>query len=135
VCEELSLLRQCRANKGARLAKVAAKVWGYQVMIERRSGQRFERSEYVLQRDSDNRLLEDVTDQRHVAEFLPNVRVDVCSNCNNGWMAAMEIAVRDRPAARWPGAGPLRITLFGSPSAFTCDKDSGGPRPGWRFRL
>jgi hypothetical protein len=71
------------------------KYGAYQVMSEGRSGQRFERSEYVLQRDGENRLREVVTEQRHVAEFLPDVRVDVCSNCNNGWMAAMEIAVRD----------------------------------------
>jgi hypothetical protein len=71
------------------------KYGAYQVMSEGRSGQRFERSEYVLQRNSVNRLREVVTDRRHVAEFLPDVRVDVCSNCNNGWMAAMEIAVRD----------------------------------------
>src|SRR5215207_8968594 len=59
------------------------KYGAYQVMSEGRSGQRFERSEYVLQRDSDNKLREVLTDQRHVAEFLPDVRVDVCSNCNN----------------------------------------------------
>jgi hypothetical protein len=45
----------------------------YQVMSEGRSRQRFERSVYVLQRDSDNQLGEVVTDQRHVAEFLPDV--------------------------------------------------------------
>jgi hypothetical protein len=83
------------------------KYGAYQVMSEGRSGQRFERSEYVLQRDGENRLREVVTEQRHVAEFLPDVRVDVCSNCNNGWMAAMEIAVRDlldpRDEKRWDG--------------------------------
>jgi hypothetical protein len=94
-CDELSLLRQAARTKEHVWPRWLRKYGAYQVMSEGRSGQRFERSEYVLQRDSVNRVREVVTDRRHVAEFLPDVRVDVCSNCNNGWMAAMEIAVRD----------------------------------------
>ena len=86
MCDELSLLRQCGANKGARLAKVARKYGAYQVMSEGRSGQRFERSEYVLQRDSANRIREVVTDQRHVAEFLPDVRsMSAPTATTDGW--------------------------------------------------
>jgi hypothetical protein len=66
----------------------------YESMSEGHPGQRFERTEHRLTRDTDNRHREVTASKRHVAEFLPHVQVDVCSNCNNGWMASMEIAVR-----------------------------------------
>lgn len=59
----------------------------YQAMTVGRSGERFARTEYLRGNASPSK--------KHVAEYLPNVQADVCNRCNNGWMSAMEVRVRD----------------------------------------
>jgi hypothetical protein len=60
----------------------------YRAMNHGRSGERFERTEYIQARMASR-------SKRFIAEFLPDVQADVCSTCNNGWMSAMEIKVCD----------------------------------------
>ena len=55
-----------------------------------RSGERFERTEYVYASGPGG-----AGESKHIAEFLPHVQANVCSTCNNGWMATMEVKARD----------------------------------------
>lgn len=58
------------------------------------TGDRFQRIERRRTQPWTGRA--DITEsRRHIASNLPNLTADVCGNCNNGWMASMEIKVRD----------------------------------------
>jgi hypothetical protein len=64
-------------------------------MNEGYTGQRSERTEYVLEQGPDERYLEVPASSHHLADFLPHVQVSVCRHCNSGWMSRMEVAGED----------------------------------------
>lgn len=48
----------------------------------------------ALQRGTDGRYEMQTLADRRVAKWLPNVTVDVCAACNNGWMSSLETQVK-----------------------------------------
>lgn len=62
----------------------------FEVMNEGYTGQRFQRSEWGVERDAEGRYQEVERSRRHVQSFLPYFTVTICDPCNTGWMSQME---------------------------------------------
>lgn len=67
---------------------------GAQVLLAGTHGERTPTRGQVVAKGVDGRNRFEPTPSRHVATLLPNVTVDVCWECNTGWMSALEMRVK-----------------------------------------
>ena len=68
-------------------------------LLEGTHGERIERANSRLARDAEGRLRAETARSTRIAKWLPNVKVRVCDDCNNGWMSVLEEATK---AILWP---------------------------------
>lgn len=72
-------------------------------------GERIERPQHVTTVDEHGRYRTDIGTVQHVATFLPQVTVKVCTTCNSGWMSALEDDVKGLLGPWIFDARPVRL--------------------------
>lgn len=67
---------------------------GALALLEGTHGERMRYEQSRLHLGADGRYEHERVVSRHVAKWLPNVKVKVCETCNTGWMSALESSAK-----------------------------------------
>lgn len=82
---------------------------GARALLDGTHGERIPRPLKAMQRGIDGRYeVQSLADGR-VAKWLPNVAVDVCADCNNGWMSNLEAQVKNLLEPFFRTKQPIRL--------------------------
>lgn len=69
--------------------------YGAKVLLDGTHGERIPKPTDVLRRGEGGRYTRQSTPAGQYAKWLPNLTVDVCGDCNHGWMSGLETRVKD----------------------------------------
>lgn len=83
---------------------------GGQALLEGTHGERIPRPNLVFQKDGDGRYRTTAEPASQYAQWLPNVTVDVCVDCNGGWMSRLEASVGALLRPFLFDAAPVRLS-------------------------
>jgi len=75
-------------------AQWLSKYEGARVLMDGKHGERIVKRSTLLRPDEEGRYVSEVIDAGHTAKWLPNVTVDVCGDCNHGWMSSLEQRIK-----------------------------------------
>jgi len=83
---------------------------GAKALLHGTHGERIPKPTDVLGRGGDGRYVIQSSPAGQYAKWLPNLTVDVCGDCNNGWMSVLESQAKDLLEPLFRTGRPIRLT-------------------------